>query len=356
MNLDAADPVAPAIAPAQPVDRRSSRPAALRVALGVAWVAVAGATAVTAARVAGGDQHTPLIELAVLVPFAAVALLGGVALGLVARSRRLAAISAALLAVQVVWLAPVFGLGARQPGDLTGAAAVHVLEFNTLTGLADPAAIVATIRERRIDVFAVEELTPQLVHGLRDAGLLGELPYRVGGPNWGAAGTAIYSRWPVTELADIEGTTFLMPRATIRLPNQAVLTVTAVHTLSPLPGRVQGWRTDLSLLDAAVSATTGPQLVLGDFNATRDHAGLRRLLDGPAGLADSAETVGLLGGAWPGFTWPADTWWLPPFMRLDHVLVTPGSVAVRSLDVLSLPGSDHRALAATLAVARPAAP
>jgi len=353
VTVGAAGPVAPAVAPAPSPDRRTARPAARRPALVLAWLGVAGALAVSAARVVGGDQHTPLIELAVLVPFAAAVMLGGIVVGLLARARRLAAVSAGLLAVQLVWLAPALGLGARQPADLAGASDVHVLEFNTLTGLADPGAIVATIRQRRIDVFAVEELTPQLVHGLRGAGLLAELPYRAGGPNWAAAGTAIYSRWPLTELPDIEGTTFMMPRATLRLPNGSVLTVTAVHTLSPLPGRVLGWRTDLSLLNAAVSATSGPQLVLGDFNATRDHAGLRRLLDGPAGLADSAETVGLAGGAWPGFTWPVDKWWLPPFMRLDHVLVTPGSVAVRSLDVLSLPGSDHRALTATLAVTRP---
>ncbi len=313
---------------------------------------MAGAGAITLARAVGGDRHTPLIELAALVPISAVALLGLLASAVAARAARLAAVTAVLLVVQLIWLLPAFGVGVSDPDQLSGAGDLRVLQFNTLTGLADPGAIVSTIRERRIDVFAVEELTPPLVHGLRDAGLSGELPYRAGGPNWGGSGTAIYSRWPLTDLGEIAGTTFLVPRARLRLPDGTTLTVTAVHTLSPLPGRVQGWRTDLSLLAVAVATTPGPQLVLGDFNATRDHGGFRELLDGPLGLTDSAEAIGLLGGGWPGFTWPADKEWLPPFMRLDHVLVTPGSIVVRGLDVVALPGSDHRALAATLAVTR----
>ena len=323
-----------------------------RIARLIGWFGVAGAGAITLARAVGGDQHTPLIELAVLVPISAVALIGLLALAVVVQATRLAAVSALLLVVQLVWLLPAFGVGVRGPDQLSETGDLRVLQFNTLTGMADPGAIVTTIRELRIDVFAVEELTPPLVHGLRDAGLSGELPYRVGAPNWGGSGTAIYSRWPLTDLGEIAGTTFLIPRAGLRLPDGTELTVTAVHTLSPLPGRVQGWRTDLSLVAAAVAATPGPQLVLGDFNATRDHGGFRELLDGPLGLTDSAEALGLLGGAWPGFTWPADKGWLPPFMRLDHVLVTPGSIGVRRLDVVELPGSDHRALVATLAVTR----
>jgi endonuclease/exonuclease/phosphatase (EEP) superfamily protein YafD len=314
------------------------------------WIGVAAGAAVTLARAVGGDQHTPLIELAVLVPLTAVVLACYVPLAATARAWRLAAVGAVLLAVQVAWLLPAFGVGVRTPQRLAGATELRVLEFNALTGLADPEAIMATVRGRRIDVFAVEELTPQLVHGLRDAGLLAELPYHSGAPNWASSGTAIYSRRPLIDLGSIEGTTFLMPRAALRLPDGTTLTVTAVHALSPLPGRVHAWRWDLSQVAATVAATAGPQLVLGDFNATRDHAGFRKLLEGPLGLTDSAEAVGLLGGAWPGFTWPADQGWLPPFMRLDHVLVTPASIGVRGLDVVPLPGSDHRALVITLAV------
>jgi endonuclease/exonuclease/phosphatase family metal-dependent hydrolase len=129
-----------------------------------------------------------------------------------------------------------------------------------------------------------------------------------------------------------------------------VVTVSAVHTMSPLPGRVGEWVNDLAGIRRWVDTTPGTQIVLGDFNATRDHSGFRALLGGPNALTDSAEAAGVTGGAWPGFTWPADKRVVPSFMRLDHVLVTPDTVRVEGLDVVTVPGTDHRGLIATLVV------
>jgi endonuclease/exonuclease/phosphatase family metal-dependent hydrolase len=101
----------------------------------------------------------------------------------------------------------------------------------------------------------------------------------------------------------------------------------------------------MTALRRTLEDSAGQQIVAGDFNATRDHAPFRELLDG--GLADVADAQGWT--AWPGMTWPADRAY-PPVMRLDHVLVSAG-FGVRDVSVVQLPGTDHRAVVARLTTA-----
>jgi endonuclease/exonuclease/phosphatase family metal-dependent hydrolase len=79
-------------------------------------------------------------------------------------------------------------------------------------------------------------------------------------------------------------------------------------------------------------------LLLGDFNATLDHAPLRRLIG--SGYRDAADTVGA--GLSP--TWPADSL---PVVALDHVLAD-ARIGVGAVSTHPVPDTDHRALAATL--------
>ena len=81
-------------------------------------------------------------------------------------------------------------------------------------------------------------------------------------------------------------------------------------------------------------------MLAGDFNATLDHADLRAVLR--RGYADAARAVG---GA---LAWT----WRPlrlrfPRLALDHVLVDP-RIAVASVDLTTVAGSDHRAVVAEL--------
>jgi endonuclease/exonuclease/phosphatase (EEP) superfamily protein YafD len=85
----------------------------------------------------------------------------------------------------------------------------------------------------------------------------------------------------------------------------------------------------------------GALVVAGDFNATRHHPSFRRLLSD--GMADAHEERGR---GWAA-TWPRNRRPLPPLMRLDHVLVSPG-VGVRSIREGLGQGSDHRPIIADL--------
>ncbi len=87
--------------------------------------------------------------------------------------------------------------------------------------------------------------------------------------------------------------------------------------------------------------------VLGDLNATLDHAPLRRLVD--AGWRDAVELAN--GGFLP--TWPSHGEYSPfpgPVVAIDHVMVDDG-LTVTEVDTVDIPGTDHRGVVATLAPA-----
>jgi len=86
-----------------------------------------------------------------------------------------------------------------------------------------------------------------------------------------------------------------------------------------------------------------PLLVAGDFNATWGNRGFRAILS--TGLTDGAAAR----GQDFDMTWSQSMTPLPPLVRIDHVLTGPG-VVVTAIHTEPGPGSDHRALAATVAV------
>jgi endonuclease/exonuclease/phosphatase family metal-dependent hydrolase len=124
------------------------------------------------------------------------------------------------------------------------------------------------------------------------------------------------------------------------MPGTAEIELTAVHIVAPV-GRIEPseWHAELAALPAAgVGRPT--RILVGDFNATLDHQPLRAVLD--TGYRDAADQAGKGLRA----TWPTDTP-IAPVTAIDHVLVDTGC-AVRSFDVLPLPGSDHRAVVAEI--------
>ena len=84
-------------------------------------------------------------------------------------------------------------------------------------------------------------------------------------------------------------------------------------------------------------------IIAGDFNATLQNADFRRLLG--HGLFDAHYKD----GGWSP-TWPRTWWWLPPVLRIDHVLVTR-SIGVQRQQVLGNSDSDHSALLTDVTIA-----
>jgi endonuclease/exonuclease/phosphatase family metal-dependent hydrolase len=81
-------------------------------------------------------------------------------------------------------------------------------------------------------------------------------------------------------------------------------------------------------------------VLAGDFNASLDHRAFRELLD--RGYVDAADQLGRgLTPTWPNFR-P-----MPPIISIDHV-VADRRVAVRDVEVVDVPGTDHRGVFAEL--------
>jgi endonuclease/exonuclease/phosphatase family metal-dependent hydrolase len=134
-----------------------------------------------------------------------------------------------------------------------------------------------------------------------------------------------------------------MATARVRVPGAGEVQVTAVHTAPPTRHRMPVWADNLRALPDATP--DGELRILpGDFNATLDHAELRRLLD--TGYDDAAAVLG------DGLkaTWPAHRT-IPPPVTIDHVLVDE-RIGVRALSVHPIDATDHRAVFAELVLPR----
>ncbi len=301
------------------------------------------------ARLAGGRPLGPCPQLAALAPAAAVPGTAAVIIAAVTAwwLALLLAVPALLL---LTWQLPPRAPAGRQaaagpaPGSGPAPAALRlqVLTVNARGGAADPAALLGIVQRHGVDVLAVQELTPAMAAGLAAAGLPRLLPFSHLDPRPGSAGTGLWARWPLTPLPPVPGLRAAAPRARIDPPGGPPVTLTAVHLAAPVNRHGCRWQRELALIRQAAAAGDGPQLVAGDFNASRDHRPFRELL--AAGLQDCADHGERRG--WPGFTWPAGRA-VPPVMRLDHVLASP-TATVRTARAMQVPRTDHRGVLAAI--------
>jgi endonuclease/exonuclease/phosphatase family metal-dependent hydrolase len=131
-----------------------------------------------------------------------------------------------------------------------------------------------------------------------------------------------------------------MARAEVQLPDNRRVRVVDVHPYTPKRQLIDRWREGLESLPSTGAGT--PWLLVGDFNATLDHAELRDVID--RGYRDAADTTGQ--GLTP--TWPKGRV-LPPPVTIDHILADKRFL-IGDYGVDPLPGSDHHAIFARLAL------
>jgi endonuclease/exonuclease/phosphatase (EEP) superfamily protein YafD len=251
-----------------------------------------------------------------------------------------AGLTVAAIAVQV----PLYVATTTDERSVT----VHVMTINMLYGRAD-ADVITALANDRADVLMTQELTPEAVRRLQTAGIDQKFPYHVLAPGPEAAGAGVYSRYPMASSARVGGLQRGMVKTRLKIDGVRIDPIVAsVHLDSPWPRKIDGWRSDLGefpgiLADLTTESAGGSLLVGGDFNATIDMLPFRRLLRG--GYRDASEQA----GSGRQFTYPSN-WRIPPFMGIDHVLTR--NATAESTETVTVPGSDHRALLATVLVAR----
>ncbi|MGX7825677.1 endonuclease/exonuclease/phosphatase family protein [Actinokineospora sp. 24-640] len=319
--------------PAPPAQRRRPRRwVTILLALPVLFLIGVGVL-----RLVGVDGNRFTVALLALTPYLTAfgALMTLITL---AARRRLLMVAALITTVALGTVLVPRSLGdANQPGS---GQRVRVMTANLLHGRADPAALLALARDSRVDVLAVQELTPDAVAALDAEGLRALFPYRVLRDEPGGSGSGVLARVPLRQIVLVEQSTLEQVAVVADFSGPTDVEVLSVHVFPAVvsAGARQTWERELAELPAPDPAGR-PRVLAGDFNATLDHSALSRLMD--RGYRDAAELTGE--GLRP-------TWSQPPFgppVTIDHVLVDR-RVQAATLAVYDLPGSDHNAVVAEL--------
>jgi endonuclease/exonuclease/phosphatase (EEP) superfamily protein YafD len=319
----------------------------------LALLAVLPVLVLSVVRAIPADWPVLAVQLLSFTPWLAVPAALATILAIVGRSRWQQASAGALLLCQIFWLFP---LDAARPAAAAGAAVstgatveLTAMNINSEFGQADAARIVQLVKDNGVGLLTVQEHSQALEDRLSAEGLDTLLPHRISDPTDDGAGSAVYSSYPLDLVGILPDTPFRMP--TVRLTavsggSAAVLEVTNVHALPPVDVRVDQWRSDLAAV-GRLAGRPGNRLLIGDFNATYDHGEFRALL---GAAADGAELVdvAMASGSRLVPTWPMEGPRLPG-IAIDHLVTTP-QVASTGYQVRRVPGTDHAAVLATLAV------
>ena len=286
------------------------------------------------------DVETPrLVAYVAATPFVLAAGACAIVLFVLGGSRIGTAVAAVLTSILALTQAPLY-LGTGAPA--TGAEPLTVMTINTHFGGADATQIVRAVRERRVDVLATQELSPEAVADLHAAGIGDLLPHDVISPRDDASGNGLWSRSPLVPIPVAAHFRHTPLAATTTVAGTTVM-IASVHAVSPYPDDTAEWSAELGRLADWLGSLDGSVVVAGDFNATLDHHQFRKVL--ATGFADAASQVGA--GWLP--TYPANRRRLPMLITIDHVIANAGIVAT-DVDRLELPGTDHAALVVRLAV------
>ena len=307
----------------------------------LAWTVAAGLAVLVVVRALGVERGTTLALLVGALPL--VLLPAYVLLGLAAlwRRRLLTVVALGLAVAHVLVVAPALG---AEPAASAAATAprLRVVVSNLYVLNPDPERAGRALRRLDADVVVVPELDARGLAGLRAAGLLDDLPHVVVERDAREETVGLLSRLALDDVSTTRVGGRALPRATVEVGGTRVRLL-AEHPLPPLSVFEPLWRDALTGLAQEVRAVEEPAVVLGDFNADRDHAPFRELFE--TGLRDAHDER----GRGLARTFPS---WLP-VLHLDHVLVRDGADArfvVRDVREVRVPGSDHLTVVADLAV------
>lgn len=308
-----------------------------RLASALIWLLIAVGVAAFAARHWRSD-NIGVLALVAFTPYFMVAPLIALAGALLTR-RRATATAAAVVVVACVFTRLPHRLADDPPPD---AVKVVVMTANLHGHTADPASVVRAVKRHHVDVLMLQELTWGQAERLTKEGIRAQLPYVGGRPGVSAEGTGLLSRYPMTP-ADLTSPLELVTvLAQLTVPRvNGPVNVVALHVSGPLDAPDSWWR-DITRLPAYFDdIPTGPVIVGGDFNATPDNPWFRDVLRTP-GYADAADQAG------SGLINTYSALMPVPLIAIDHVL-TRGVVATH-VEPISIPGSDHRGILATVAI------
>jgi endonuclease/exonuclease/phosphatase family metal-dependent hydrolase len=223
---------------------------------------------------------------------------------------------------------------------------LRILSANLCFGRADAAALVELVRVLDVSVAAVQELGPAQAEALSAV-----LPHGKLEPTPEGTGLGIALRHP----GEVER--LPLPQRDVRVARLAPggwpslargAEVLNAHLANPVFGVPATWRHRRGQVEGLTrylaSAEPRPRALVGDLNSTPRWPAYRRLAEQ---LDDAAVLAAARAGRSPEPTWGPYPG-APRMLRIDHVLVD--SFHVLDFRVFRVPGSDHSAVVADLAV------
>jgi endonuclease/exonuclease/phosphatase (EEP) superfamily protein YafD len=312
------------------------------VVVGVlAWAAIALMAFIVATQLAGWSHTSAVVTLQAATPYVLALSIPIGVVAAIAGSWPLALAATPMAVALVVMSRPLRRAPTTRRPQSAEPRVLRVFHGNLLYYNGRAADLARVVAGLDADVLAFTEYTPTHAGGLYVSPLGADYPHRIEHPESTAGGSALWSRYPITEVA--------APRAFYRSSAAVVdaeggVTVYVVHPPNPLEN-IRPWRDEIHGLARSLAVNGPPSIIVGDFNATYWHPPFRRLLE--AGWRDAH----VLAGRGFSSSWPNDKRWVPPFLRLDHALVSEALVVTETVDV-DLPGSDHRGLVVSVIVSR----
>ena len=311
----------------------------------LAWIAVAlmGLLATTQAigygtsRIVAIPQSLTPHALAPALPIAIVALATG--------NFAMAVTAVAIAAAMVALSAPMLRQRATTAIADT-APRLRIAHSNLLyTNERESPAGLRTLLDTDPDILVLNEFT--LVHQEQLSAVVAgdDYPHRIGRAEYGPHGIGIWSRYPLADTVVLPSDTRLGLLTTVDVDGLPVRLL-AAHPPPPIErDGLRDWLGGLVHIKEFAGPPSGRTIIIGDFNASRWHPPFRRLLN--IGWRSAHEVVGQRFGG----TWPTDRWYLPAFVRIDHVLLGD-LVAAETVRDLDIAGSDHRGVVVSLALLR----
>lgn len=288
-------------------------------------------------------------EAVAFLPAAVIPLGIVVVLAILWHRRALTLVAGAAFVLLCYWHAGFFlasgQLSAQAAAPASSDTSARVMTLNTNNGAADPAQVVAAVRDQGVEVLALQEVPSGYLDQLYAAGIGQYLPYYVAGMRTssdnGGINVLLFAAGPSDASSNLVPTeNSAMAAGTIGLGTKSLRFV-SVHPNSPVRGAQDLWSSGLSSV-ARLSGYDHVYVLMGDFNATWDHQAFRTLLG--TSFVDAGEQAG------EGFhmTFPANSR-VPALIEIDHIVYTAGAgVYVGDLDTVEIAGTDHEALLATI--------
>ena len=220
--------------------------------------------------------------------------------------------------------------------DFSPKESLTVAQFNLRRTNQSYAKVVKMIKASEAQLVSIQELDSHWMEKL-EAGLKEEYPWSYGLPDEsGFFGVAVFSKHPATfkksemvGLENIEGTCEL-PTGEVHFLSSHLHTPT-----TPLNYKLRNQH--IRMIATWAKKKQGPVVTLGDYNAVSWDSNLRCL--------ESEAKLSRASGGWVP-TYPANVF---PLIPIDQIYYSE-NFACASMEGLTIPGSDHRGVVATLAI------